>query len=130
MASKPQKYKPALARCLTLCDRNHAAASVMYRLMFWKPSVQHKERKWIAKSHVELMWETGLSMTQVKAGVSYLQKKEFIEIERHLFGGLNLNHYLVKPAFREAFEAFGALDGKELKKTKEEFGTVPFEESV
>lgn len=130
MAKKKERFKPAMARCLKLCGGNIPAALVMYRLIFWKASIEHNGRKWIAKSHEDLIWETELSMGQVKTAVSYLRSQGWIDIERHLFAGRNLNHYLVTAKFRKAFEEFGALDQVDLKPLKEEHIEQPFEEAV
>lgn len=103
--SKP-KQRPHLARCVLL-TRNLPAAHVLYRLMFWKPTRVINGRKWIAKTHDELMFETALTLKQVKTGVAMLRKLGFIQTEQHQFYGRSVNHYLVTETFLKQVKEVG-----------------------
>ncbi|CAA2141452.1 hypothetical protein [Hyphomicrobium sp. ghe19] len=112
MASKKIK-RPHMARCLLLAEGSFPAAHILYRLMVWPPKVEHNGRKWIAKSYEELQWETGLSKKQVRTGIAAPIKLGFVDTERHMFAGRNVNHFLLTPKFWKAFEdaAVGDQEG-------------------
>ena len=63
---------------------------------------------WVAKTHKEMAFETGLSRPQVKRAVDRLRRKRLIYQEYHLFWGLRTSHYRLNwDELQEAFVEAG-----------------------
>ena len=92
--AKKQAQRPIIGRCVEITG-SPVAGIVLYRLIFWKPTRKHGGRLWIAKTHAELAFETGLTPKQVKTGLARLRELGLIQTSQHLFQGRNVGHVLV-----------------------------------
>lgn len=103
MSKKLKMQRPHIGRCVVLCE-SLPAAIIMYRLMVWNPTIKIGGKLWFAKSHESLMFETGLSLKQVKTGVAQNRNCQYIETTLREFHGKRTNHYRVTDTFRQMFE--------------------------
>lgn len=100
------EYRNHLGCCVEITGSS-SAAILLFRLLSWKPELQHEGRKWVARSHADLSYETGLSIRQVQNALVQLKDGGWITTSRHHFAGKNVLHLMVTGKALEAISEAG-----------------------
>jgi hypothetical protein len=100
---KQQNTKTTAGKC-NLAAGSAVAGSLLFAILYWKPTRQIGGHWWIAKPRRQLMQESGFTLKQVKSGLPKLRSKRMIATRQYPFQGKNVLHIRVT---EEGYAAVG-----------------------